>query len=85
MITDGLIALPIAILSFLIGLLPAYAGLPSGMEASILWVGTQTLALGDLLPLDTLWVIVKLIVTIEIAIMGFNTLAWLAHWKQPKG
>lgn len=85
MITDGLISLPIAVLSYIIGLLPTYTGLPSGMSTSILWVGQQTVALGDLLPLDTIWQIIMLIVTIEIAILAFNTVAWLLHWKQPKG
>jgi len=85
MITDGLIALPLALLSLVISLLPDYSGLPTGMETALLWLGSQTLQWGDLLPLDTFWVIVKLMVTIEISIMGFNTLAWLFHWKQPKG
>jgi hypothetical protein len=84
MIIDGLLALPIAVLETLIGLLPDYSGLPNGMETSLDWLATQSMAIGDIFPTDTMWDVVVLVVAIEIAIMAFNTLAWLLHWKQPK-
>jgi len=85
MITDGLISLPLAVLSFLIGLLPSYSGLPTGMASAIDTIASYMWAIGDLLPTDTIWIIVLLVFAIEIVIMAFNTVAWLLHWKQVKG
>jgi len=84
MITDGLISLPIAVLNFIIGLLPDYSGLPSGMTTAIEWGADLSEQVGSILPTDVIWTIILLVITIEIAILGFNTIAWLLHWKQAK-
>jgi len=84
MITDALISLPIAVLSAIIGLLPTYTGLPSSMSSSLDYILNFTLQIGDILPTSTIWAVILLTFTIEIAIMAFNSLAWLLHWKQPK-
>jgi hypothetical protein len=84
MITDGLISLPIAVLTYLVGLLPDYSGLPSGMETAITTIGSYIAQTGDILPLDTIGTVIGLIIAIELVIMTFNTLAWLFHWKQAK-
>jgi len=84
MITDGIISLPIAVLDYIIDLLPDYSGLPSGMENALDYILNFTLQLGDLLPTNTIWSIILLTVSIEVGILAFNTIAWLMHWKQPK-
>jgi len=82
MIIDGLISLPIAVLSAIIGLLPDYSGLPSGMSSAMDYILNFTLQIGDIPPTSTIWAIVLLTLVIEIAIMAFNSLAWLLHWRQ---
>jgi len=82
MIIDGLISLPIAVLSAIIGLLPDYTGLPSAMNTSLDFILAQTLAIGDILPTDTIWQVILLTLAIEIGIMAFRTLSWLLHWNQ---
>jgi len=84
MIIDGLISLPIAVLTAVIGLLPAYDGLPSAMNTALNFILDKTLQIGDILPTGTLWTIILLTISIETGIMLFNTLAWLLHWKQAK-
>jgi len=83
MITDAIISLPLAVLNFLIGLLPDYTGFPSGMDAAINYILDFTLQLGDILPTTQIWNIILATLSIEIIIQAFNTIAWLLHWKQP--
>jgi len=82
MITDGLISLPIAVLNALIGLLPTYTGFPVSVDNALTTMISFTSSLGDIFPVGDMFTALALIMTIEIAIMGFNTLAWLAHWRQ---
>jgi len=84
MILDAIISLPIAVLSAIIGLLPTYTGLPTAMSASLDYILNFTLQLGDILPTSQIWAVILATLTLEIAIMAFNSLAWLLHWKQPK-
>jgi len=84
MIIDAIISLPIAVLSAVISLLPTYTGLPTAMDTSLNYILNFTLQLGDILPTNQIWAVILATLTIEIAIMAFNSLAWLLHWKQPK-
>ena len=84
MILDAIISLPIAVLTAIIGLLPTYSGLPSGMSSSLDYILNFTLQLGDILPTNQIWAVILATLTVEIAIMSFNSLAWLLHWRQPK-
>jgi len=84
MIIDAIISLPIAVLSYIVGLLPTYSGLPSTMSTAIDYILNMTLKVGDILPTATMWQVALSIMTIELAIMGFRTVAWLLHWNQPQ-
>jgi len=84
MIIDALISLPVAVLTAIISLLPDYTGLPSGMSSALDYVLNFTLQVGDILPTQTIWAVILATLTLEVAIMAFNSLAWLFHWKQPK-
>jgi len=84
MITDILINIPIVLLTAVIELLPDYTGLPSGMSSALDYVLNFTLQVGDILPTQTIWAVILATLTLEVAIMAFNSLAWLFHWKQPK-
>jgi len=69
-------------LEFAIGYLPAYTGLPSGMETAINFVGQSLMTVSEWIPLDTLVQYFLYVVYIEIGISLFRLLAWIFHWNQ---
>jgi len=85
MITEVLINLIYSIVSALLSLFPEFTGLPSGMGSAIDYIASFTYQIGDILPTATMWTIIKLSITLELAILSFNFLAWVFHWKQAKG
>jgi len=84
MIIDALLILPLTLVNFLIGQLPAYTGLPAPMVTGITTITDFTKQLGDILPTNHIWVIILLTLTIEIGIAVFNGVAWFIHWKQSR-
>jgi len=84
MIIDAIISLPIAVLSYIVGLMPTYSGIPSTMSTAIDYILNLTLKVGDILPTSTMWQVALLTITIELAIMSFRIVAWFLHWNQPQ-
>lgn len=84
MITTAFISIIAWYIGLILGLLPVYSGLPTGMESAIDTIAGYTSQIGDIFPLGTFWTVIQVIIVIELAILVFNFVSWVFHWKQPK-
>jgi len=84
MITTAFLSILVWYFGLILGLLPSYSGLPSGMETAMDTIAGYASQVGDILPTGTLWTIIKAMIVIELGILVFNFVAWIFHWKQAK-
>ena len=82
MITNGVLAIIDVVLGFIVGLLPAYTGLPTELHDAIVWMLTVVGTTISFLPVHTIWTVFLLIMTVEIALSLLKFFAWVFHWKQ---
>jgi len=82
MITSAILTLPIAFITFLLGLLPLYPGFSAGIVATISDFTTKMAGVASLFPMSTIKIVVGAILATEIAIFLFHASAWVFHWRQ---
>lgn len=73
-----------SIITFLLDLLPAFTGLPSGLSSAVVTAGSYIAGIVAFFPATTLFQIALLEIGIELAILLFHFLAWVFHWRQVK-
>lgn len=84
MITTAFLSILVWYFGLILGLLPTYSGLPTGMESAMDTIANYTAQIGDIMPTGTIWTIIQAVIVIELGILVFNFVAWIFHWKQPK-
>lgn len=85
MITNALIELVLYIGRFIIGLFPAYTGLPAGMTQMIDWVFGALASVSDFFPMDTVFTIFFLWASIELTLMFIKMALWVFLGKSIRG
>jgi len=83
MIGDLLITIYLGFLAVAVAWLPTWPGYPQGITDGITWFYTQVYSLSCLLPLDTLFSVLRLMVVGLIGFWGFRFATWVFHWNQP--
>jgi len=81
MITDAFITIITNIVQFIIGLFPAYTGLPTQLDSGLTWILGLLNDIGGFIPLDTFFTILGLIVSLETGILLFRFFAWVFKWN----
>lgn len=82
MITSALLALPLAFISFLLGLLPAYSGFSSNILAVVADFTSKMAGVASLFPMSTIKFVVGTMLATEVSIFLFHASAWVFHWRQ---
>jgi len=82
MITSFILALPLAFIAFLLGLLPEYLGFSAGIVATIADFTSKMAGVASLFPMSTIRIVVGTILLTELAIFLFHASAWVFHWRQ---
>jgi len=77
MITTAFLAILNTFLELLVAVFPQGTGFPNVVHESATLVGGYVRTLDPILPVDTLYQILVLVVTVEIAILGFKSFKWL--------
>lgn len=76
MIIDFLFNLVISFLTFAIGLLPNFQGLPSGISLGFETIRPFVNSAYAIFPMDTLFQVLALIVSIQIAVWSWDIFWW---------
>lgn len=66
-------------ITFLIGLLPDSAGLPSGVTDAIGRLGALMASFDWLLPITLIFTIIKWIITFELGVLAYRFTMWIIH------
>jgi len=77
MIMDGLIAVVTTIITFIVNLFPSGGGLPQEVHEGAIAIGSYARAFDDLLPIDTLFTVLTLLIIIQLAVSSFYAIRWL--------
>jgi len=82
MIIDFIVNIGISFFEFVIGLLPNFSGLPSGITSSFSFFQTYWNNASLIFPVDTAFQIIALIVSIELGIFAWRSW-WFLYGKLP--
>jgi len=77
MITTAFLAILNSFLELLVAVFPQGDGFPNEVHQGATLVGGYVRTLDPLLPVDTLFQILVLVVAVEIAILSFKSFKWL--------
>jgi len=77
MVTTGLINLGYTIISWILGLLPEYTGLPTGLQNALTWIGGTGAGLNCIVPVDTYRAQILIIMYTALILLTVRFFAWL--------
>lgn len=82
MIVDFIVNVAISFFNFIIGLLPNFTGLPSGISSAFSFFQTYWDKASLMFPMDTLFQILSLMIVIEIGVFAWR-MWWFSYNKIP--
>jgi len=77
MIMDALIVAITSVIGFVIGLFPTGSGLPQAVHTASVQIGSYARAFDDLLPIDTLFTILTLVIIVQLSVSAFYGIRWV--------
>lgn len=77
MIITGIINMAYGVLAWLIGILPASAGIPAEAHSAAISVGGYLGVFSPILPIATLLTTITLVYSVEIGIFTFKSIKWI--------
>lgn len=77
MIIDAFLSILTFFLDLMVNVFPTGNGFPQDVHTSAQYIGGYARALDPLIPFDTLGQVILLLITVELAILGFKTFRWL--------
>lgn len=81
MVTDGILNFLLAIINWILGLLPAYTGLPTGIQNALTWIGGTGAGLACIVPVDTYRAQILIIMYTAGILLLVRFFAWIFNRK----
>lgn len=78
MITSFLLTTFVSFLAFIIGFLPT-GSLPVAVSSSIVYLSSILNAFDFLFPISTLFIVLSIVITVDIAVWAFHSVLWVYH------
>jgi len=87
MIASAILTFGYTVYTWIIGLFPAYTGLPTGITNALTWLGGTGAGLSCIVPVDTYRAQIVIIVYMAIILLGIRFFAWIFNreMKHPDG
>jgi len=63
--------------NLIVGIFPSGSGFPQSVHTAAQYIGGYARSLDPILPFDTLYQIILLVIIVEVAILGFKTFKWI--------
>jgi len=77
MITDFFLTIAVYIVNFIINLFPVGAGLPQQVHTASVAIGSYAHAFDALLPIDTLFTVLSMVIVVQLSVSAFYAIRWL--------
>lgn len=71
------------LVTWILGLLPAYTGMPSGVTNAVAWFSGKVKGISCFMPVDTMWTILQFAIEVSLVLLVFRFFTWLFKWKLP--
>jgi len=80
MIIDAFLGILVYVLNIVINIFPNGAGLPQQVHTASVAIGGYAHTFDALLPIDTLFTVLILTITVQLAVSAFQALRWLISY-----
>jgi len=77
MITDAFLEIVKYLLTLTLSVFPNSEGLPTIVHSSAVAIGGYARTFDAILPIDTIFTVVSLVITVQLSILAFKSFKWL--------